>query len=115
MTHHANHVLLIGQVIQTWTYSNDRMCRVQMTRAAFQPLVDGSARDLVNVVLPEAVTRGVIVKKGDELHITGFIRNEDREVSLASIAGNIELPEQLKDLKVRQIVTQVYATSWQIV
>jgi hypothetical protein len=85
-----------------------------MRRPAFFPVRTDGPSDLVNIIIPEAVTRGQILKEGDELHITGFIRNEDRETSLASIARGIELPANLKDAKVKQIVTEVVAIQWQI-
>jgi hypothetical protein len=109
---HANHVFLIGQVIQTWTYSEDRICRVSMRRASFVP--SGQPSDLVNVVIPGAVKRGITIKKGDTLHVNGFIRNEDRETPLSKLTKT-KLPDALKDLKIKQIVTQVYASDWQLV
>lgn len=114
MSQHVNHVILIGVVLQTWSYGNDRGVRLQMRRPAFFPVRTDGPSDLVNVIIPEAVTRGQILKEGDELHITGFIRNEDRETSLASIARGIELPANLKDAKIKQIVTEVVAIQWQI-
>ena len=108
----ANPVFLIGQVIQTWTYSDDRICRVSMQRASFAP--SGQASDLVNVIIPGAEKRGITIKKGDTLHLSGFIRNDDREVPLSKLTKN-KLPDELKDLKIKQIVTQVYASSWQLV
>ena len=108
----ANHVFLIGQVIQTWTYSDDRICRVSMQRASFSP--SGQASDLVNVVIPGAEKRGINLKKGDILHLSGFIRNEDREVPQSKLTKK-KLPDNVKDLKIKQIVTQVYASSWQLV
>ena len=109
---HANHVFLIGQVIQTWTYSDDRICRVAMQRTSFQ--VPGQVSDLVNIVIPGAVKRGIVIKKGDTLHVNGFIRNEDRETPLSKLTKT-KLPDELKNLKIKQIVTQVYASSWQLV
>jgi hypothetical protein len=109
---HANHVFLIGQVIQTWTYSDDRICRVAMQRTSFQ--VPGQVSDLVNIVIPGAVKRGIVIKKGDTLHVNGFIRNEDRETTLSKLT-KIKLPDEFKDLKIKQIVTQVYASNWQLV
>ena len=109
---HANHIFIIGKVLQTWTYSDDRICRVSMRRASFAP--SGQASDLVNVVIPGAEKRGISIKKGDTLHVVGFIRNEDRETPLSKITKE-KLPDELKDLKVKQIVTQVYASSWQLV
>jgi hypothetical protein len=115
MTHHVNHVILIGTVLQTWSFANDRGVRLQMRRPAFFPVRSDGPSDLVNVILPEAVTRGQSVKEGDELHITGFVRNADRETSLASIAKDVKLPEELKKVKVKQIVTEVVAVEWQII
>lgn len=115
MSPHANHVFLIGSVLQTWSFGNDRGVRLQMRRPAFFPLRSDGPSDLVNVVLPEAVTRGQLVAVGDELHITGFIRNAERETPLAAIAKGIDLPESLKKAKVKQIVTEVVAINWQIV
>ena len=109
---HANHVFLIGQVIQTWTYSDDRICRVAMQRTSFQ--APGQVSDLVNIVIPGAVKRGIMIKKGDTLHVNGFILNEDRETTLSKLT-KMKLPDELKDLKIKQIVTQVYASDWQLV
>jgi hypothetical protein len=115
MNHHVNHVILVGRVLQTWTYENDRGVRLLMRRATFLPLRSDGPSDLVNVILPEAAARGQVVKENDELHITGFIRNADREVTLASIARGIELPSELKKTRIRQIVTEVVAVEWQII
>lgn len=113
--HHVNHVILIGTVLQTWLFGSDRGIRLQMRRPAFFPVRSDGPSDLVNVILPEAVTRGQVVVEGDNLHITGFIRNADRETSLGSIARGIKLPEELKKAKVKQIVTEVVAVEWQII
>ena len=115
MNHHVNHVILVGRVLQTWTYENDRGVRLLMRRATFLPLRSDGPSDLVNVILPEAAARGQMVKENDELHITGFIRNADREVTLASITKGIELPYELKKTRIRQIVTEVVAVDWQII
>ncbi len=115
MSFHANHVFLIGTVLQAWSFGNDRGLRLQMRRPAFFPVRSDGPSDLVNVILPEAVTRGQVVNIGDELHITGFIRNAERETPLAAIARGIDLPEKLKKAKVKQIVTEVVAVNWQIV
>ena len=112
MNHHVNHVILVGRVLQTWTYENDRGVRLLMRRATFLPLRSDGPSDLVNVILPEAAARGQVVKENDELHITGFIRNADREVTLASITKGIELPTELKKTRIRQIVTEVVAVDW---
>jgi len=37
MNHHVNHVILVGRVLQTWTYENDRCVRLLMRRATFLP------------------------------------------------------------------------------
>jgi hypothetical protein len=115
MNHHVNHVILVGRVLQTWTYENDRGVRLLMRRATFLPLRSDGPSDLVNVILPEAAARGQVVKENDELHISGFIRNADREVTLASIAKGIELPSEVKKARIRQIVTEVVAVDWQII
>ena len=115
MNHHVNHVILVGRVLQTWTYENDRGVRLLMRRATFLPLRSDGPSDLVNVILPEAAARGQVVKENDELHITGFIRNADREVTLTSITRGIELPSELKKTRIRQIVTEVVAIDWQII
>ena len=115
MNHHVNHVILVGRVLQTWTYENDRGVRLLMRRATFLPLRSDGPSDLVNVILPEAAARGQVVNENDELHITGFIRNADREVTLASITKGIELPTELKKTRIRQIVTEVVAVDWQII
>jgi hypothetical protein len=115
MNHHVNHVILVGRILQTWTYENDRGVRLLMRRATFLPLRSDGPSDLVNVILPEAAARGQVVKENDELHITGFIRNADREVTLASIVKGIELPSEVKKARIRQIVTEVVAVDWQII
>ena len=112
MTRHVNHVVLIGKVIQTWTYDNNRIARIQMKRAAFQTKRAEGNSDLVNVVLPDAVSKGQVVSVGDELHVQGFIRSEDREVALSSLMK--EVPQELRDVKVRQIVTEVWAQEWEM-
>lgn len=112
MTQHANHVILIGKVLQTWTYDNNRIVRLQMKRSAFLPKRADGNSDLVNIVLPDAVSKGQVVSIGSELHVAGFIRSEDREVLLSSLMK--EVPQELRDLKVKQIVTEVLALEWEI-
>ncbi len=112
MSFHVNHVTLIGKTLKTWTYGNDRVVRLQILRPGFYPPRAGGSHDLVTVVLPEAKSRGMVVEEGDDLHIEGFIRNDDREISLHSLA-KINTPE-LKEMKVRQIVTEVVAKDWRI-
>jgi hypothetical protein len=113
--HHVNCVILIGRVLQTWTFENDRGVRLQMRRAAFLPPRSDGPSDLVNVILPEAAARGQVVKEGDELHVEGFIRNADRDVLLSSIVKDAGLPAKWQKTRVKQIVTEVVATNWQIV
>lgn len=112
MSHHINHVILIGKVIQTWTYDNNRIARIQMKRSSFLPKRSDGNSDLVNVVLPDAVSKGQVVSVGDELHVIGFIRSEDREVALSSVLKDV--PAILKETKIKQIVTEVWASEWQI-
>ena len=68
MTHQINHVVLIGKVIQTWTYDGNRIVRLQMKRGSFLPKRTEGNSDLVNVVLPDAVSKGQVVEIGSELH-----------------------------------------------
>lgn len=113
MTHHVNHVVLVGKVIQTWIYNGNRIARLQMKRSAFLPHRPDGHSDLVNVVLPDALVKGQIVENGQELHVRGFVRSEDRDVSISSVIKE-EIPAAIKDLKIQQIVTEVFATDWQI-
>ncbi len=113
MTHQINHVTLIGKVIQTWIYNGNRIVRLQMKRNSFLPKRAEGNSDLVNVILPDAVAKGQNVDVGSELHVTGFIRSEDREVSLSSLMKDI--PSELKHIKVRQIMTEVWAMEWEII
>jgi len=102
MNHHVNHVILVGRVLQTWTYENDR------GRAPADAPRDLPAASLGWAFRPGechpsgGAARGQVVKENDELHITGFIRNADREVTLASITKGIELPYELKKTRIRQ-------------
>jgi|WetSurMetagenome_2_1015567.scaffolds.fasta_scaffold1249639_1 hypothetical protein len=114
-THHINHVILVGRVLQTWIFENDRGVRLQIRRPVFIPPRSDGPSDLANVILPEAVAHGQVVKEGDELHIEGFLRNAEREVLLSNLLKTSDLPVQWQKSRVRQIVTEVVATSWQIV
>jgi hypothetical protein len=113
--HHVNHVILIGRVLQAWQFENDRCARLQMRRPVFVPARADGPSDLVNVVLPEAVARGQVVKEGDELHVEGFLRNAEREVLLASMLKTEDLPAKWTKTRIKQIVTEVVATNWQII
>ncbi len=113
--HHVNHVILVGRVLQTWTFENDRGIRLQMRRPVFVPPRSDGPSDLTNVILPEAVSRGQVVREGDELHVEGFLRNAEREVQLASLLKKEDLPAKWQKTRVRQIVTEVIATNWQII
>src|SRR5512138_3479798 len=115
ITHHINHVILIGRVLQTWTFGNDRGIRLQMRRPVFVPARTDGPSDLANVVLPEAVSRGQVVREGDELHVEGFLRNAEREVLFSSLLRSEELPAKWRKTRVKQIVTEVVATNWQII
>ena len=50
---HANHIFIIGKVLQTWTYSDDRICRVSMRRASFA-LLPESLVEIVEAAFAEA-------------------------------------------------------------
>jgi len=113
MTRQINHVILVGKVIQTWIYNGNRIVRLQMKRTSFIPKRTEGNSDLVNVILPDAVAKGQSADIGSELHVTGFVRSEDREVALASLIK--EVPQNLRDLKVKQIVTEVWATEWEMI
>ena len=56
--HHVNCIILIGRVLQTRTFENDRGVRLQMRRAVIHPPRSDGSSDPVNVILLEAVTRG---------------------------------------------------------
>ncbi len=114
-THHVNHVVLVGRVLQTWTFENDRGIRLQMRRPVFIPARPEGPSDLANVILPEAIPRGQMVKEGDELHVEGFLRNAERDVLLASLLKKADLPAKWQKTRVKQIVTEVVATNWQII
>src|SRR5512146_2356712 len=114
MNHHVNHVILVGRVLQTWTFENDRGIRLQMRRPVFVPARTDGPSDLANVVLPEAVSRGQVVQEGDELHVEGFLRNAERDVLISSLLKSEDLPVKWRKARVRQIVTEVVATNWQI-
>jgi len=114
-THHVNQVVLVGKVLQTWTFEQDRGTRLQMRRPVFLPQRSDGPSDLVNVILPDAVARGQVVNEGDELHVEGFIRNSDREVALSTLVKDEDLPEKWQKTRVKQIVTEVVATNWQII
>ena len=113
--HHINHVVLIGRVLQTWTFEDDRGVRLQMRRPVFIPPRTDGPSDLANVVLPEAVARGQVVKEGDELHVEGFLRNAERDVLLSSLLKSTDLPAKWQKTRIKQIVTEVVATNWQII
>jgi len=113
--HHVNHVILIGRVLQTWTFENDRGIRLQMRRPVFIPARPEGPSDLANVILPEALSRGQVVKEGDELHVEGFLRNAERDVLLSSLLKSEDLPAKWQKTRVKQLVTEVIATNWQII
>jgi hypothetical protein len=113
--HHVNHVILIGRVLQTWTFENDRGVRLQMRRPVFIPPRADGPSDLVNVVLPEAVARGQVVNEGDELHVEGFLRNAERDVLVSSLLKVSDLPAKWQKTRVKQIVTEAVAIHWQII
>jgi hypothetical protein len=112
MTHHGNRVTLIGTVLQTWSYGNDRGVWLQVRLPAFFPVRSDGPSNLANVILPEAVTSSQSILAGNELHITGFIHNADRETSLAAFAKGVKLPYYMKKVRVKQVVTEVLAVEW---
>jgi hypothetical protein len=111
MTHHSNHVLIIGQVLQTWQFGGDLFVRLQITRPAFYPS-EGGPLDLVTVALPGAVAHGITFEPGDHLHVSGFIRNVERQTKLSDLVKR-DLPEGLARTRVPQIFTEVVAVHWQ--
>ena len=124
MTHHANHVILIGQVLQTWRFGADLFARLQINRPAYYTSQDGPL-DLVTVALPGAAAHGIDLSEGDELHVSGFLRNIERQVKLSDLykrqgnsVRNLErkfsgLMEEFVATRVPQIVTEVVAVHWQ--
>ena len=115
MTHHVNHVILIGRVLQTWIFENDRGIRLQMRRPVFIPARPEGPSDLANVILPEAVSRGQVIQEGDELHVEGFLRNSERDVLFSSLLKSEDLPVKWRKTRVKQIVTEVVASNWQTI
>ena len=103
---HINTSLLIGEVIQVWSYDDNVICRLQTNTD------DGNF--LVNVILPRGVKMGVKIEVGTVLQVIGVIRNDEVEKSLSRLVKG-SLPEELKERKVMQIYTQVYASSWQVI
>ena len=57
----------------------------------------------MNIILLEAVTCGQSAQAGDELHVTGFIRNADRKTPLATIAKGVKVSEELKKMRVADV------------
>lgn len=116
MTQHVNTATLVGQVLATWEVGNDRHVRLSIRRPTFYPYRTEGPNDLVTVVLLDAVARGQMVKKEDEIYVQGFIRNEDVNVTLGSLTrGNDEIPPDVAQIRIKTIVTTVVATQWQLV
>ena len=103
---HINTSLLIGEVIQVWSYDDNVICRLQTNT------LDGNF--LVNVVIPNGVKLGIRLKNGALLQVTGTIRNDEVEKTLDRLV-KFPLPSDLLGKKVMQIYTQVYASSWQVI
>lgn len=112
---HVNSVTLLGKVLSAWEVGSDRLVRLSIHRPGFYPRREAGPNDLVTVVLPDAVLKGQVVKENAEIHLVGFIKNEDAQVTLASLARGIELPPDLAQQRVKNIMTLVVATQWQLV
>lgn len=116
MPNHVNTVTLTGRILQSWTYSNNLIVRLQMHRPSFYPKrTDSNSSDLVSVVLPDAILKGLSVQNGQEIHVQGFVQSEERETPISSLVKDTTLDKQLVAIKVRQIITEVIAVNWQIV
>ncbi|NCP87789.1 MAG: hypothetical protein CO094_05700 [Anaerolineae bacterium CG_4_9_14_3_um_filter_57_17] len=113
MTHHANHVFLIGRVLQSWTFGADRLVRLSIKRPMFLPPRDGGPNDLVTVLLPDAASHGIVIEGGAEIHVSGYVRNAERETTLSSLLK--KCPAGLEKTRVPQIVTEVVALQWQMI
>lgn len=103
---HINTAFLVGEVLQSWSYDDNLICRLRTDTD------DGNF--LVNVVIPKGVKLGIQLKQGTLLQVTGVIRNDEVEKTLGRLV-KFSLPEKLREKKVMQIYTQVYASSWQVI
>lgn len=115
MTQHVNSVTLTGKALNSWEVGSDRMVRLSVRRPGFYPRREEGPNDLVTVVLPDAVLKGQVIKENAEIHLVGFIKNSDVQVTLASLAKGVELPPDLAQQRVKNILTLVVATQWQLV
>lgn len=115
MTQHVNSVTLVGKVLNTWEVGPDRLARLSIRRPGFYPRREEGPNDLVTVVLPDAVLKGQTIKDDTEIHLVGFIKNSDAQVTLGSLAKGVELPPDIAQLRVKNIITLVVATQWQLV
>lgn len=104
---HLNTVFLLGEVLQSWSYDDNFICRLQTKTA-------GGSNYLVNVVIPNGTKLGIHLENGSQLQVTGAIRNDEVEKPLTRLVKE-PLPENLREKKVMQIYTQVYASSWQVI
>ena len=103
---HLTRAVLIGEVLQIWSYNDNLVCRLQTQ------IEDGNF--LVNAVIPKGAKLGVQIEKGTLLQVTGAIRNDEVEKPLARLITE-ELPKNLYTATVKLIYTQVYASSWQVI
>ena len=116
MSTHVNTVTLTGKILQHWTYSDNVIVRLQMIRPSFYPKrTDKNMSDLVSVVLPDAMLKGQSVQSGQEIHIQGFLHSEERETPLSSLLKDKKISNDLAEIKVCQIITEVIATNWQLI
>ena len=103
---HLNHAVLIGEVLQSWSYDDNLVCRLQTQ------IEDGNF--LVNAVIPKGAKLGIQIEKGTLLQVTGAIRNDEVEKPLVRLITE-EVPKNLYTATVKLIYTQVYASSWQVI
>lgn len=116
MSTHVNTVILMGKILQHWTYSDNIIVRLQMLRPSFYPKrTDKNISDLVSVVLPDAILKGQSVQNGQEIHVQGLVHSEERETPISSLVKDQHLDAILAAIKVRQIITEVIAVNWQLV
>ncbi len=116
MSNHVNTVTLTGKILQHWMYSDNIIVRLQMVRPSFYPKrTDRNMSDLVSVVLPDAMLKGQSVQVGQEIHVQGLVHSEERETPISSLVKDPNLDKKLATIKVRQIITEVFAINWQLV
>jgi hypothetical protein len=109
-----NQVAALCEIIKVWTYDSDLKARVRMRRPGFiEPKREGPW-DFATVVFPRGKAMRLDMRPGQQLWVSGVLTSRDEDVPLVEVLEGVEIPEGLKERRIRFNFNEIIALSWQV-